>query len=334
MNDTVSELVTTIRENGAIAAKELFTGVDDAMWLALFDRGRELADTNFGKKLKVYVPGKKFPAISVTGAACDLGCKHCNKQYLRGMVPAETPEKLESALRSVEASGGTGALISGGSTRDGIVEMHAFHAVLGQIKDGSSLALNVHTGLIDEATAVELHATGIDTISLDLVGDDATIQEIYGLHKAVDDYKRVLAGLMNAGFTNDQVIPHICIGLHGGEIKGEYNVLDYINALDPRLIVFIVIIPPKTPASPDSIDFKQVQSAEIARLVLTARLLYPRAEISLGCMRPGGRIRNDYDIAAFKAGITRIALPTQQLLKFARERGYEIELIESCCAIG
>lgn len=334
MTKETYEFPACFRESGANAVREMLIGLVDESWTAFLDRGRAMTDSRFGKRLKVYVPGKMFPAISVTGAECDLGCKHCNKQYLYGMVPADTPEKLESALRDLHASGGTGALISGGSTKDGVVEMGMFHDVFGSIKAETTLALNVHTGLIDEETAMRLHETGIDTISLDLVGDDATIQEIYGLHKTVDDYKQVLAALMKAGFTNNQIIPHICIGLNKGEIAGEYNVLDYITALDPKLIVFIVIIPPKISNDLDSTGFKLVLPVEVSRLVLTARILYPRSEISLGCMRPGGRLRNEYDVAAFHAGITRIALPTQKVLKLARDYGYQIEHVDSCCAIG
>ncbi|HME50612.1 MAG TPA: radical SAM protein [Candidatus Lokiarchaeia archaeon] len=334
MTEETHEFPECFRENGANAVREMLTGLDDESWAGFLDRGRTATDSMFGKRLKVYVPGKKFPAMSVTGSACDLGCKHCNKQYLHGMVPVDTPEKLESALRDLGASGGTGALISGGSTNEGIVEMSRFQDVLGLIKTEMNLALNIHTGLIDAAAATRLHETGIDTISLDLVGDDETIQEIYGLHKTVDDYKRVLVALMNAGFTNEQIIPHICIGLNKGDIIGEYNVLDYINVLDPKLIVFIVIIPPSISTDLDSTGFKLVLPVEVSRVVLTARILFPRAEISLGCMRPGGRIRQEYDLAAFNAGITRIALPTQQLLKTARDRGYQIDRIDSCCAIG
>jgi uncharacterized radical SAM superfamily protein len=298
---------------------------------AFLGRARQASDARFGKVLKAYIPGNKFPAVSVTGTSCELHCKHCNDHYLHGMIPAETPEKLDLVLGDIHARGGTGALISGGSTREGVVEMKGLHGVLRKVVRSTGMQLNLHTGLIDEATARELRGTGIATISLDLVGDDATIQGIYGLGKTVDDYKRVLRGLMRAGFTSQHIIPHVCVGLDKGKVVGEYAVLDYIRELNPALVVFIVIIPPKQQAHH---GFSNVPPEDVSRVIATTRALYPDAEISLGCMRPGGSIRNEYDIAAFKAGITRIAIPTRAVLGLAEHGGYTIKSVENCCAIG
>nr|MDO8114785.1 radical SAM protein [Candidatus Sigynarchaeota archaeon] len=335
MNEPASSTIARIRSKGALEARAILEGLSAPGFEAFLRETRRLTDEKFGKRLKCYVPGNDFPAMSVTGDACELRCKHCNERYLHGMIPAETPEKLEKALRGVQASGGSGALISGGSTKDGIVDTRAFLGVLERVKHDTALQLNMHTGLIDEATARRLHVTGVDTISLDLVGDDATIRDIYGLNKTVADYKRVLRGLMDAGFTNRQIIPHVCIGLNKGTIQGEYNVLDYVSILNPRLIVFIVLIPPKSATVPGSSDgFVNVPPVEVSRLIATTRSMFPAAELSIGCMRPGGKVRNEYDVAAFKAGITRIALPTRNLLKMVETLGYGIEYAKNCCAMG
>jgi uncharacterized radical SAM superfamily protein len=324
-------IATDIRAHGAVSCRLALEALDRPSLDAMLAQARHASDARFGKVLKAYVPGNKFPAVSVTGASCELHCKHCNDHYLHGMIPAETPEKLDRVLTDIHEHGGTGALISGGSTREGVVDMKGLHGVLGKITRSTSLQLNLHTGLIDETTARELRGTGIATISLDLVGDDATIQGIYGLDKSVDDYKRVLRGLMRAGFTNQHIIPHVCIGLDKGKVVGEYAVLDYIRDLNPALVVFIVIIPPK---QQEHLGFSNVPPEDVSRIVATTRALYPDAEISLGCMRPGGSIRNEYDVAAFKAGITRIAIPTRAVLALAERSGYAITRIENCCAIG
>ncbi len=320
-----------IRSRGAVGSRAALESLDRASLDAALARARHASDARFGKVIKAYIPGEKFPAISVTGTSCELHCKHCNDHYLHGMIPAETPEKLDQVLTGIHERGGTGALISGGSTRDGVVEMRQLHGVLGKIVRSTSLQLNLHAGLIDEATARELRATGVAAISLDLVGDDATIRGIYGLDKSVDDYKRVLRGLMRAGFTSQHIIPHVCIGLDKGKVVGEYAVLDYIRELKPALVVFIVIIPPRQQGH---LGFSNASPGDVARIIATTRVLYPDAEISLGCMRPGGAIRNEYDVAAFKAGITRIAIPTRSVVKLAEQGGYTIERVENCCAIG
>jgi uncharacterized radical SAM superfamily protein len=331
LNSDVDVILDGIRSSGAVKSRPLLESLDRASLDAVLGQARHASDSKFGKVIKAYIPGSKFPAVSVTGASCELHCKHCNDHYLHGMIPAETTEKLDRVLMDIHERGGTGALISGGSSRDGIVEMRRFHGVLGKITRSTSLQLNLHTGLIDEATAKELRGTGIATISLDLVGADATIRGIYGLDKTVEDYKRVLRGLMRAGFTSQQIIPHVCIGLDKGKVVGEYAVLDYIRELNPALVVFIIIIPSK---QQEQLGFSNVPPDEVSRIIATTRILYPNAEISLGCMRPGGSIRNEYDVAAFKAGITRIAIPTKAVLALAERSGYTIERAENCCAIG
>ncbi|NMC03634.1 MAG: hypothetical protein GYA24_00410 [Candidatus Lokiarchaeota archaeon] len=324
-------MAATVREKGAAKSRSMLEALDQQSMDIFLAQARQASDGRFGKVLKTYIPGNKFPAISVTGLSCDLHCKHCNDHYLHGMIPAETPGKLETVLMDIHEKGGTGALISGGSTREGIVPMEHVHGVLGKVIRSTGMQLNVHTGLINEATARPLRETGIATISLDLVGDDGTIWKIYGLDKTVEDYKKVLHGLIHAGFTNQHIVPHVCIGLDMGKVVGEYVVLDYLRELNPALIVFIIIIPPK---QQDLHGFVNVPPADVARVIATARVLYPDAEISLGCMRPGGSIRNEYDMAAFRAGVTRVAVPTRALLQLARQLGYAIHRIENCCAIG
>lgn len=332
MNSSVEALIDQIAASGAVKGRAIIEGLEGKARDQLFSRLRDRSDAKFGKKLKAYVPGKQFPAISVTGSKCSLQCEHCNKRYLRNMVPALDPESLEKILRDLNASGGNGALISGGSTKEGVVDTRKYHHVLKRIKEETHLKLNMHTGLIDRQVARELYNTGVDTISLDLVGDDRIITEIYHLNKSTSDYIETLKGFMDAGFTQTQIVPHICVGLYKGEIAGECNVLDYLSMLNPKLIVFIVLIPPREGDS--EIPFKLVPPRDVGNIVAIARILYPRAEISMGCMRPGGRKRKEYDLEAFKAGITRIALPTKALEKHLEKLGYTMERLDNCCAIG
>ncbi|MFX0103323.1 MAG: radical SAM protein [Candidatus Hodarchaeota archaeon] len=329
--DNVEAIIDGIASAGAVKGRGIIEGLDGKTRDDLFSLLRSRSDALFGKKVKAYIPGKKFPAISVTGSSCDLQCEHCNKRYLRNMVPALNPESLEKTLKALHSSGGTGALISGGSTKDGVVEMGKYYDTLRKIKNGTGLKLNMHTGLIDRDIARQLFYTGADTISLDLVGDDRIIKEIYHLDKTTSDYIETLKGFIDAGFTREQIAPHICIGLYKGEITGEYRVLDYLSMLDPRLIVFIILIPPREGDS--TIDFNHVPVRDVGNLVAVARILYPEAEISIGCMRPGGNKRKEYDLEAFRAGITRIALPTKALEKYLEKNGYVVERMNNCCAI-
>lgn len=324
------DLLARLREGPAADARARFSALDAGERVSVLAALREETDRRFGRVLETFVPGKSFISLSVTGARCDLGCKHCNKKYLGGMVPAETPERMEQVLLDLHARGGKGALISGGSSVDGIVELHDFLPVLADVKKRTTLTLNMHVGLIPPTAARELHRTGVDVISMDLAGDDRTIQEIYGLDKTTRDYQRVLNGLFDAGFTREQVVPHVCIGLYKGQLAGECEVLDWLTAFDPALVVFIVLIPP---ARATGVSFEHVSPADVASVIATARARFPGTGISLGCMRPGGRARVATDVAAFEAGITRVALPTRALLTHVMDKGYHVERVDTCCAV-
>ena len=60
-----------------------------------------LKKKNFGNSLKIYIPNKRFPAISITGSECSLHCEHCNKKYLDGMKPIlNNPDLKQTSLSS------------------------------------------------------------------------------------------------------------------------------------------------------------------------------------------------------------------------------------------
>ena len=61
-----------------------------------------------------------FTPVSITGADCELNCKHCEKHYLRHMLDG-SGGKLEHAVGSLAKRGRSGVLISGGSKLDGSV---------------------------------------------------------------------------------------------------------------------------------------------------------------------------------------------------------------------
>jgi hypothetical protein len=42
-----------------------------------------------------------FPAFSVTAGACALDCDHCQAKILEPMIPATTPEMLETKVRDL-----------------------------------------------------------------------------------------------------------------------------------------------------------------------------------------------------------------------------------------
>lgn len=288
---------------------------------------RKITDKNFGNILKSYIPGKNFPAISITGSQCFLNCKHCNKHYLELMINADSPEKLIDVCQKLKKEGAIGCLISGGFDKNFALPFEPYVSALTQIKKTTGLILNVHTGLISKNLAEKLGKTGIDIVSFDIVGDKETIKNVYGIDKTPQDYLKSLKALKNAKIK--YIAPHICIGLNYGKLSGEIEALKLIKEEKPYLIVLLALIPTKNTA----MEHIKLQMEYIIKIISIARLMFPTTSISLGCMRPGGAFRQQLDLLAFQAGITRIEIPSNSLINYAINNGYVVQKINSCCSL-
>ncbi|MBY9005414.1 MAG: radical SAM protein [Candidatus Lokiarchaeota archaeon] len=297
---------------------------------SFFDIAQKIKKENFGNVLKIYIPNKRFPPISITGNKCDLHCEHCNKKYLNGMKPIVNNQDLERFLIDHYEKGGIGALISGGCLPDGSVPLLGFLDTIRNVKDRTELILNVHTGLLNEETAKKLKEAKVDIISFDINVDPEVIQNIYHLNKDLTDYKKAINILKK---NNLNIVPHICFGLHYGTLNKELDSLKLIKEtqMNPSLIVLIVLIPPKG----SKLSFKIPNPYDIAKLITLMRIIFPKAEISLGCMRPKGKIREEIEKYAIKAGITRIEIPLKHTYKWILEEYPKIDLrfFSACCSI-
>jgi hypothetical protein len=281
----------------------------------------------WGNTVHCYYPGRLFPSISITGKECAMKCEHCSHHYLEGMIPAETPAKLIEVCMKLNKEGALGCLISGGFTADASLPFQKFIPALQEIKRKTKLTINIHTGFISEDVAKKLAVVGVDAVSVDLVGDDETIQKVYGLNKTFADYVGMLKLMKASGLKN--IDPHICIGLKYGVLKGEGNALKVIRDNDISNLTFIALNPTKgTPMQ----DVKAPSPRMIAKVIAVARLMMPKASISLGCMRPTGVIRAEADYLGILAGANRIVVPTQSSLK-RLEKEYHFERHQTCCVL-
>ena len=194
---------------------------------------------------------------------------------------------------------------------------------LGELKQGRRY--NVHTGLVGDTDAEAIAAIA-DVVSFDFVGDDRTIREVFGLRRRVADYVRCYARLS----AKVPVVPHICIGLHGGMIRGEYRSLQLLRELGAAALTFIVFMPTKGTRFGE----RQPPPVEaVIKLLAWARLQFPTQPIHLGCMRPGGRYRSKLDEGAVRAGVNTIVNPAPAALTLAAELGLEIRRKEECCIL-
>jgi uncharacterized radical SAM superfamily protein len=290
----------------------------------------DLKKRNFGNLLKIYIPNKKFPAISITGSDCSLHCEHCNKKYLDGMKPIVDKHELKTYLMDLHNNDGIGILLSGGCLPDGSVPLLDYLDTIKEIKTKTNLIINAHTGLLNEETARKVSEAGIDIVSFDINMDEEVIKEIYHLDKNLEDYKKAIGYMQKH---NINIVPHICIGLYYGKLHKELDSIKFMkdSGLNPSLIVLIALIPPKEVNT----KFIRPKPVDIAKIISIIRFVYPDSEISLGCMRPRGDVKIEIEKYAIEAGINRIEIPSKKTLKWAKELYPNINynFLSACCAI-
>lgn len=253
-------------------------------------------------------------AVSVTGGDCQLDCAHCGGHYLESMV----------TLAQAEDRPAFSYLISGGSDPEGRVPIRAYLDQIRALKNRG--AINLHSGVVlDPAVAQQLGEVA-DTVSFDFVGSRETIEAILGLPYEPQDYLTSYRLLSR----HSAVYPHICIGLHGGEIRGEYRAAELLMGESPLALVFLVFIPTRgsrlEAASPPPVP-------KVADLLRWVRRQAPALPLILGCMRPAGKYRRELDLEAVRAGVDVIVKPHPQALTLARQMGRPIRQSQECCSL-
>jgi hypothetical protein len=302
----------------------------------LLEQARSLSWRNFGKKITFYLPGMikyggergLYPAISITGAECSLGCDHCKGKILAPMIHAATPATLIKKCQSLAENGAIGFLITGGSDTRGVMPWDEFADAIAEIKESTGLHLSIHTGIISSATAHRLRAAGVNQALVDLIGDDATVAEIFHLNGGVQLIRDSVTALIDAGI---EVIPHIVIGLHRGAIRGEYKAIELAREINISTLVFVVLTPFKNGPMEGVIP---PSAEDVAEIVASARLRLPHTTLSLGCERSRGKEGLRTELYAVEAGMNRIAIQSDAAVALAQSYGLEIRYQKTCCSVG
>ncbi|MDI6812727.1 MAG: radical SAM protein [Desulfitobacteriaceae bacterium] len=307
----------------------------------LIEKGWAIRVTNFPPTIGFDYP-VQTETISVTGTACALNCAHCGGHYLEGMKNLKECQTVLAKEARIAQTDGThetdetdepGAatrttaptsfLISGGCTPDGRVPFLPHQDVLREVK--TQARLNFHVGLIGDEEILALKELA-NVVSFDFVADQETIEEVYGLNKTPEDYRDVYGRLRQAV----QVMPHLTLGLKGGEWRGEEKALDVLEELGLDGLVFLVFIPT---AGTRYAERKPPAVEDVIAFLAKARIRFPHIPLILGCMRPKGKYRQILDEAAVALGINRIVLPTPGARALAEKRGLAVVKGEECCAL-
>lgn len=281
-----------------------------------------------------YKPIKTL-SISLTGKQCELQCSHCNSQSLKHMSDIHTANKSENF------SNYNSLLISGGSNKQGSLNLEDKISDL-EVFVKSQLNLNIHTGLATSQTLNVLkkllklaNSKQNISISFDFLAHTQTIKDVYNIPKTKEDYLHSLLALKtleakesDTTSPNAIIIPHVCIGLWGGKIFGEFEALDILHSIGFKKIIFIVFKPTlntnfENKCPPNLNEVKKVFQKGID--------LFGFEKIQLGCMRPTGKYRDNLDNMAIEVGIRHIVMPSKLAIKKAKEMNLNINYKHECC---
>jgi len=302
-------------------------------------RAREASWGNFGRRIFFYAPGfvqynnkyyrssrLLFPSISVTGNFCSLNCDHCGGKILKTMIPAMTPKRLLEVCKDIKGRGGVGCLISGGCLPDGSVPIRRFIDAIGEVKRRLGLKIVTHTGLIDLETAERLKVAGVDAVSIDIIGSDETVREVYNLDSSTKDYEQSLKALSQSRLP---FTPHVLVGLHYGSLKGELHALEMIAKYGPSALIIIAFFPVRGTRME---DVKPPAPETAIEVLAEARFMMPKVPIALGCARPKGDHRAKTDRLAVEAGVNAIAFPSIEAIERAEALGLKAVFSPLCCS--
>lgn len=249
--------------------------------------------------------------LSLTGSRCALDCAHCGGHYLRSMRP----------IWDAEPDGSPSCLVSGGCDPTGRVPVLAHLDRVRAWREGRRM--NWHVGLVSQPE-MEAIAPLVDVVSFDFVGDEATIREVYGLEHGVEAYVETYRLLRRSART----LPHVTIGLRGGEVGHERRAFELLRDLGVDGLVLLVFIP--TPGTRYA-DRQPPPVPAVAELVAEARLSFPDVPLYLGCMRPKGRYRDELDPLAVQAGVNVVVSPSRPARRLAGELGLAVREMRECC---
>ncbi len=269
-----------------------------------------------------------WPAISITGGDCKLQCDHCKAKILEPMIAARTPEDLWRTVNEQINGGAQGMLLTGGSNHRNEVEYGDYYSTIRRIKDTfPNFKIAMHTALVDMDIARRMEDCGIDAAMMDVIGSQDTITQVYHLRRTVDDFEKTLEYLVS---TTLKVVPHIVIGLHYGNLLGEWNALEMIRRHTPQAVVLVVVMPFY---APENRPFVTPQSSEVGRFFMDARKALPDVPLLLGCARPPGRAKMEIDSYAVMAGLNGIAHPSDGMVELAVRLERNVRVTPACCSI-
>ncbi len=259
-----------------------------------------------------FVPKGKFAEVSITGYSCPLNCPICRGKWLKGMIPATSPDDLIRVGRKLRKEGVEGILISGGLGLDGKLPVRPFASAIRELKR-MGFFISVHTGVVGRGEAELLSRAQVDLADYELILDGEAIKRAKSLPLKPEDFIRSMELLMESSI---EVVPHVTVGLPGSKEEWYTEAADTIKELGISRSVVLVFVP--TPGTP----FESHDPPHPSRVVEAVRILSKSSKVSLGCMRPPW-MKRELD-TSLEGLVDRIANPHPSL---------GLDIVRSCCSI-
>ncbi len=310
-----------------------------------------------------------FLNISITGQKCQLMCRHCRKELLKGMQEAGDSRRLVELMEKyINKAGNTGPICHSASgkkpagntlpnegpgqdkdagTSENIKGSISGMLISGGFDHGGKLPVkNILAGIKELKSkypflTIYIHTGFLDTkeaAALKDSGVDAVLVNLIGSLKAIREvynledrtYSDYLDTIKVLKDQGLKVSPHIVIGLEDGKLSCEFKTVKDALALGVDSLVFVIL-----KKASKTVDFtsSKVPDDDIIRLVKYARGLSGDIPLSFGCARPSGKNRHPLEIELIKAGIDSIAFPSERTIRFAVENKIAHTFVEKCCAI-
>ena len=278
------------------------------------------------KRINFFSTSDHFPSITITGSKCYLMCQHCKGKLLEPLIHVRTSDELVTKILSLHKNGAKGILLTGGCDERGRVPVIDVYPAIREIKDRTGMLVIAHSGFISREEACKLKSSGLDGIGFDVIGDMDTAKEVYGLSVSEKDYIESLRAIEDSGL---MLFPHVCVGLHFGELRGELRALEIIREFEPASVIITGLMPvagtPMARIKPVPSDFRKVLTGALE--------MFPDVPVVLGCAHSSGRDREEIEKIALECGVSGIAAPTVKIARFAEQNGYEIKYYGTCCGL-
>jgi len=162
---------------------------------------------------------------------------------------------------------------------------------------------------------------------MDVIGHEQTIREVYHLDRSPEDCLRSMMICREAGLN---FAPHVVIGLHFGQIIGEYNALKMIREVQPKTLVLVILTPT---AGTGMYTVSPPDLPEVEKVLVAARVWNPDIFLSLGCAKPPGVYKRQVEMLAIDYGFNGIAFPGDAAIEHACRRGLLPVFTEQCCSL-